>query len=62
MDKIWLDNGIDFKMTPYGALSTSDMTGMIEIVQNAKTTNDFSKLEGKIGALSVNAIKNFLME
>lgn len=31
MDKIWLDNGHDFRMKPYQVLSTSDQVGMIEV-------------------------------
>lgn len=31
MDKIWLDNGYDFRMKPYQVLSTSDQVGMIEV-------------------------------
>lgn len=29
MDKIWLDYGLDFRMKPYGVVSTLDQVGMI---------------------------------
>ena len=38
MDKIWLDNGLDLRMSPYQVVATKDQEGMIEIVQNSTTT------------------------
>lgn len=37
MDKIWLENGIDFRMKPYRVVATKDFTGVIEFVPNSKT-------------------------
>jgi len=32
MNKIWLDNGYDLKMSPYKVTASWDQTGIIEIV------------------------------
>ena len=51
MDKIWLDNGIDFRMKPYKVLSTDDMGGMIEIVTDSETTARIhNSIGGTLGA------------
>ena len=63
MDKIWLDNGLDFRMKPYKVLATLDQVGMIEVVLNAETTSKIhKKYGGKLGALKVNTIKDYLLE
>ena len=38
MDKIWLDDGYDFRMKPYKVVACKDQVGMIEFVQNSETT------------------------
>jgi phosphatidylinositol-4,5-bisphosphate 3-kinase len=37
MDKIWLDNGMDLKMTPYKVVGTHCMQGFMEFNQNCAT-------------------------
>ena len=46
MDKIWLDNGLDFRMKPYRVVSTADQVGMIEVVGNSNTTAGIQKEYG----------------
>ena len=63
MDKIWLDNGIDFRMKPYRVLASLDQVGMIEVVLNAETTSKIHKTYGgKFGALKETTIKDYLKE
>lgn len=51
MDKIWLDNGLDFRMNIYKVMPTLDMVGIIEVVTNSETTADIHKKKGgKLGA------------
>lgn len=37
MDKIWKDEGLDLKMSPYRCISTDDKVGLIEVVLDANT-------------------------
>ncbi len=37
MDKIWLSNNLDLKMTPYKVTGTHCMQGFLEFVGNCKT-------------------------
>jgi phosphatidylinositol-4,5-bisphosphate 3-kinase catalytic subunit alpha/beta/delta len=61
MDKIWLDNGYDYRMKPYKVLSSLDMVGMIEIVQNSDTTAGIHReMGGTLGALKENTIDQWL--
>ncbi len=61
MDKIWLDNGWDFRMTPYKALSTLDMIGFIEVVKRSTTTGKIhAEQGGTFGALSESTILQYL--
>ena len=61
MDKIWLDNGLDFRMKPYRVLATLDQVGMIEVVLNAETTSKIHKTYGgNFGALKESTINDYL--
>ena len=57
MDKIWLENGLDLRMSPYTVQPTSDQVGLIQIVTNADTTEHIQNKygsEGFLGALGIN--------
>lgn len=63
MDRIWLDNGYDFRMKPYRVLATYDQVGMLEVVLNAETTSSIHlKFGGAFGALKEDTIMLFLKE
>lgn len=44
MDKLWKDEGYDFRMIPYQCLSTDQNVGLIEVVRNASTIANIQKL------------------
>lgn len=46
MDKIWLDNGHDFRMMPYRVIATNDQVGMIEVVKDSKTLSTIQQQLG----------------
>lgn len=48
MDKLWKDEGLDMRMTPYRCLSTGDRTGLIEVVLNAQTMANIQKEKGSL--------------
>ena len=50
MDKIWLDDGLDFRMKPYKTISTQDNVGMIEVVSNSLTIEKIHGQGGLMGA------------
>ena len=50
MDKLWLDDGLDLRMSPYGCVSTGDEVGMIEVVLNSETTANITKQAGGASA------------
>ena len=37
MDTIWMEGGVDYKMTLYSCIPTSAKEGLIEVVQDAET-------------------------
>lgn len=43
MDKLWKNEGLDLRMSPYGCISTEHRVGMIEIVLNAETIANIQK-------------------
>ncbi|XP_064460936.1 phosphatidylinositol 4,5-bisphosphate 3-kinase catalytic subunit beta isoform-like isoform X2 [Ornithodoros turicata] len=45
MDKLWKDEGYDFRMVPYQCLSTDLNMGLIEVVQNANTIANIQKMK-----------------
>jgi hypothetical protein len=46
MDKLWLAENLDLRMSPYGCVATGDEVGMIEVVLNAETTANITKKSG----------------
>eukprot|EP00826_Nyctotherus_ovalis_P064022 TRINITY_DN9387_c0_g1_i2.p1 TRINITY_DN9387_c0_g1~~TRINITY_DN9387_c0_g1_i2.p1 ORF type:complete len:464 (-),score=140.79 TRINITY_DN9387_c0_g1_i2:1947-3218(-) len=44
IDKIWLENNLDFKMSPYRVLGTGDQQGYLEFVPNSKTLADLQRM------------------
>eukprot|EP00029_Vermamoeba_vermiformis_P008360 TRINITY_DN3889_c0_g1_i1.p1 TRINITY_DN3889_c0_g1~~TRINITY_DN3889_c0_g1_i1.p1 ORF type:complete len:1634 (-),score=443.27 TRINITY_DN3889_c0_g1_i1:6-4907(-) len=46
MDQMWLNEGLDLKMSPYHCVETGNETGMIEVVLNAETTAGIQKQYG----------------
>lgn len=63
MDRIWLDNGLDFRMKPYKVLATYDQVGMLEVVLDSETTSSIHvKYGGKLGALKEDTIIKFLKD
>lgn len=48
MDGMWLEQGLDLKMSAYECISTGDEVGMLQVVMNAKTIAGIQK---KISAL-----------
>jgi len=63
MDKLWQKEGLDFKMSPYGCISTGDMIGMIEVVLNAETTAKIQKgAGGATAAFKQDPLANWLLQ
>ncbi|RWS31204.1 phosphatidylinositol 4:5-bisphosphate 3-kinase catalytic subunit beta isoform-like isoform X1 [Leptotrombidium deliense] len=52
MDKIWKDEGLDLRMTPYRVIATDNRVGLIEIVLNAQTIANV-QTENRSAATSV---------
>eukprot|EP01118_Nematostelium_gracile_P005680 TRINITY_DN1805_c0_g1_i3.p1 TRINITY_DN1805_c0_g1~~TRINITY_DN1805_c0_g1_i3.p1 ORF type:complete len:787 (-),score=181.35 TRINITY_DN1805_c0_g1_i3:43-2256(-) len=50
MDKLWKEEGLDLKMSPYGCIATGDMEGMIEVVLNSETCASITKMAGGANA------------
>ena len=46
MDKLWLADNLDLRMSPYGCVATGDEIGMIEVVLNSETTAKITKEAG----------------
>jgi len=44
MDQMWLNEGLDLKMSPYHCVETGNEIGMIEVVLNAETTAGIQKV------------------
>ncbi|KAK8765941.1 hypothetical protein V5799_007278 [Amblyomma americanum] len=44
MDKLWKDEGYDFRMIPYECLSTDHNVGLIEVVRQSNTIANIQKL------------------
>jgi phosphatidylinositol-4,5-bisphosphate 3-kinase len=41
---MWLQEGLDLKMSPYQVIETGNETGMIEVVPNSETTAAIQKV------------------
>ena len=50
MDKLWLANGLDLKMSAYRVIETGMECGMIEVVPNAQTNAQIQKQYGGVTA------------
>ncbi|CAI8031374.1 Phosphatidylinositol 4,5-bisphosphate 3-kinase catalytic subunit beta isoform [Geodia barretti] len=45
MDNIWQQQGLDLRLLPYGALSTGNKVGFIEVVRKSETIANIQKME-----------------
>lgn len=52
MDRLWKDEGLDLRMSPYGCISTEHRFGMIEVVVDAETIANIQKEKGTFSATS----------
>ncbi|XP_042215110.1 phosphatidylinositol 4,5-bisphosphate 3-kinase catalytic subunit delta isoform-like isoform X2 [Homarus americanus] len=50
MDKIWKDNGMDLRMSPYSCMSTDNREGIIQVVLNAETIANIQRQKGMFSA------------
>lgn len=50
MDRIWKQNGYDFRLNTYGCISMDQRLGMIEVVLNAETIANIQKEKGIFSA------------
>ncbi|KAI1309369.1 Phosphatidylinositol 4,5-bisphosphate 3-kinase catalytic subunit beta isoform [Halotydeus destructor] len=64
MDKIWKDEGYDFRMSPYRCVATNNMLGLIEVVDNASTIANIqkSKAVSATSAFKKSALLSWLKE
>jgi hypothetical protein len=63
MDQIWMEDGLDLRLKPYGCTGTGNEVGMIEIVKNADTTaRIMGKSYGIRGAFALSPIDDWLKE
>jgi hypothetical protein len=62
MDALWLQQGLDLRMKPYGCCATGDETGMVEIVTNSETINTINSDYGGglMGAFKTSTIRAFI--
>jgi hypothetical protein len=61
MDKLWLNENLDLRMSPYGCVSTGEEIGMIEVVLNAETTANITrKAGGATAAFKSDPLANWL--
>ncbi|GIQ85281.1 phosphatidylinositol Kinase, partial [Kipferlia bialata] len=61
MDMLWQAAGLNLEMRPYACVSTGDMEGMLEIVQNSETTAHITRdAGGALGAFSEKPISDWL--
>ena len=50
MDKLWIREGMNLRLKPYGVISTGDQIGMLQVVLDSETT------------ASINRVCNFLSD
>jgi hypothetical protein len=64
MDKLWREDGLDLRLTPYRCLATWPMGGLVEIVRDSKTTADIQTLYGGrfLGALKDDTFVQWIRE
>lgn len=52
MDKMWKEEGLDLRMTPYHCISLDQRLGLIQVVLNAETIANIQKEKGMFTATS----------
>lgn len=64
LDEVWLYAGLDLRVRWYNVVATGDMSGLLQIVSDAKTTSEIQKgYGGKVmGAFRSSVIDEFLTE
>jgi len=63
MEKIWIVEGLNLRLTPYLCLSTGNETGFLQIVPNSDTTANIQKqIGGVVGAFRDNPLKDWLQQ
>jgi hypothetical protein len=61
MNQLWVAEGLDLRLSLYGAVSTGDMMGYIEVVQNSKTLAHIQAEAGGVsGAFLDSALADWL--
>ncbi|XP_069808018.1 phosphatidylinositol 4,5-bisphosphate 3-kinase catalytic subunit delta isoform-like [Dendropsophus ebraccatus] len=63
MDRLWKEEGLDLRMTPYGCVSTEARTGLIEAVMPSETIANIHLMSGRgamTAAFNKEAILNWL--
>ena len=61
MNRLWLAQGLDLRLSLYGAVSTGDYMGYIEVVQNSMTLANIQKEQaGVAGAFISSCLSNWL--
>ena len=62
MDKIWLDNDLDLKMTVYKTLGTDCEQGYLEFNENTATLADMQYKEGLFHTFYEDSIEKFILD
>jgi hypothetical protein len=64
MDKLWRDEGLDLRLTPYRCIATWPMGGILEIVRDSMTTADIQKRYGGrfVGAFKDDTFERWIRE
>jgi len=62
MDQMWKKENLDFNLTIYRCLATSDSVGMIEVVLEAETIANIQKTVGVTGAFKTKILTDWLRE
>lgn len=60
MDKIWLDNKIDLRMTPYRVLGTHCEQGFLEFNHNCETLAKMQYCDGLLRTFADDTIDKFM--
>nr|QED42021.1 phosphatidylinositol-4,5-bisphosphate 3-kinase catalytic subunit alpha [Tegillarca granosa] len=56
MDKLWKNEGLDLRMSPYGCVSTGKDIGIIEVVRHAETIMKIQSKGGLRGAVQMDSL------
>ena len=56
MQRLWLNDGIDLRLTPYRCVATGWNVGMLEVVTESNTTANIQKELGSMGALKSSSL------